>query len=381
MIRLFRLAAYAAVAGVAAMAQVQAQENAVKIGVLTDMSSLYADLSGPGAVAAVKMAVADFGGSVLGKKIEIISADHQNKPDVASAIARQWFDQGVDMITDLTTSSVALAVQEVAREKHKVILINGAASSDLTGKNCAPTSVHWTYDTTALANGTGSAVVKAGGKTWFFITADYAFGHALVPLNTADVSAFLLQAKSSKAQIIGLANAGGDTINSIKQAAEFSIVAGGQKLAGLLIFLTDVHSLGLKTAQGLQLTSAFYWDQNDETRAWSKRFSAEMHKEPTMVQAGDYSATLSWLKAVKAANSLDAAAVMEQLRSHPISDFMTKNGHIQPDGSLVREMYLFEVKKPSESNGEWDLYKPVGTIPGDVAYRRPGGNVCPLAKG
>ncbi len=375
--------------------------DVVKIGVLTDMSSLYADLSGPGAVAAVKMAAADFGGSVLGKKIEVISADHQNKPDVASAIARQWFDQGVDMITDLTTSSVALAVQEVAREKNKVILINGAASSDLTGKNCSPTSVHWTYDTTALANGTGSAVVKAGGKTWFFITADYAFGtalerdtaavveenggkvlgHALVPLNTADFSSYLLQARASKAQIIGLANAGGDTINSIKQAAEFGIVEGGQKLAGLLIFLTDIHSLGLKTAQGLQLTSAFYWNQNDQTRAWSKRFDAEMHKEPTMVHAGDYSATLNWLTAVKAANSLDAAAVMKQLRSHPINDFMTKDGHIQPDGSLIRDMYLFEVKEPSESNGEWDLYKLVGTIPGADAFKRPGGNACPLVKG
>lgn len=401
MIRSLRLAVLTAALGLVVVAPGQAQQNSVKIGVLTDMSSLYADLAGPGAVAAVNMAVADFGGSVLGKKIEVVTADHQNKPDVAAAIARQWFDQGVDMITDVTTSSVALAVQEVARDKNKVILINGAASSDLTGKNCAPTSVHWTYDTTALANGTASAVVKSGGKSWFFITADYAFGHALerdtaavvkenggavlghalVPLNTADFSSYLLQARASKAQIIGLANAGGDTINSIKQAAEFGLVAGGQKLAGLLIFLTDIHSLGLQTAQGLQLTSAFYWDQNDQTRAWSKRFDAEMHKEPTMVQAGDYSATLAWLKAVKAAESLDPMAVMKQLRSTAINDFMTKDGHIQPDGSLVRDMYLFEVKKPSESKGEWDLYKLVGEIPGDVAYKRPGGNACPLVKG
>jgi branched-chain amino acid transport system substrate-binding protein len=399
--RVFRLAAIAAALGLATVAQAQAQGNTVKIGVLTDMSSLYADLSGPGAVAAVKMAVKDFGGKVLGKDIEVISADHQNKPDVAAAIARQWFDQGVDMITDLTTSSTALAVQEVARTKNKVILVNGAASSDLTGKNCAPTSVHWTYDTTALANGTGSAVVKAGGKTWFFITADYAFGHALerdtaavvtenggkvlghvlVPLNTSDFSSYLLQAQASKAQVIGLANAGGDTINSIKQGAEFGIVAGGQKFAGLLIFITDVHSLGLKTAQGLELTSAFYWDQNDKTRAWSKRFDAQMHKEPTMVQAGDYSATLNYLKAVKAAGSLDAAKVMKELRAHPINDFMTKNGHIQPDGSLVRDMYLYEVKKPSESKGEWDLYKFIQEIPGAVAFKRPRGNECPLVKG
>ena len=401
MVGLFRLAPIAVALYMAVIAPSQAQENSIKIGVLTDMSSLYADLAGPGAVAATKMAVADFGGRVLGKRIEVISADHQNKPDVATEIARQWFDQGVDMITDLTTSSVALAVQEVAREKNKVILINGAASSDLTGKNCAATSVHWTYDTTALANGTGSAVVKAGGKSWFFITADYAFGHALerdtaavvkenggtvlghalVPLNTADFSSYLVQARASNAQVIGLANAGGDTINSIKQAAEFGIVTGGQKLAGLLIFLTDIHSLGLQTAQGLQLTSAFYWDLNDQTRAWSKRFYAVMHKQPTMVQAGDYSATLGWLEAVKAANSLDAAAVMKQLRSHPINDFMTSNGHIQPDGSLVRDMYLFEVKKPSESTGEWDLYKLVRTIPGAIAFKRPVSNACPLVKG
>ena len=401
MIGLLRLTVLAAALGVATVASGHAQQSSVKIGVLTDMSGLYADLAGPGAVAAVNMAVADFGGSVLGKKIEVVSADHQNKPDVAAAIARQWFDQGVDMITDVTTSSVALAVQEVAREKNKIILINGAASSDLTGKNCAPTSVHWTYDTTALANGTASAVVKSGGKTWFFITADYAFGHALerdttavikenggavlghalVPLNTADFSSYLLQARASKAQIIGLANAGGDTINSIKQAAEFGIVAGGQKLAGLLIFLTDIHSLGLQAAQGLQLTSAFYWDQNDQTRAWSKRFDAKMHKEPTMVQAGDYGATLAWLAAVKVANTLDPIAVMKQLQSKPINDFMTKDGHVQLDGSLVRDMYLFEVKKPSESNGEWDLYKLVREIPGSVAYKRPDGNACPLVKG
>jgi branched-chain amino acid transport system substrate-binding protein len=332
----------------------------------------------------------------------VVSADHQNKPDVGSSIARQWFDQqNVQMITDLTTSSVALAVQEVAREKNKIIMITGAASSDLTGKNCAPTAIHYEYDTTALANGTGAEVVKAGGKTWFFITADYAFGHALqndtasvveanggkvlgsvnVPLNSADFSSYLLQAQASKAQIIGLANAGGDTINSIKQAAEFGIVEGGQKLAALLLFLSDVHSLGLKTAQGLNLTESFYWDQDDQTRAWSKKFFDRTKKEPTMTQAGVYSATMHWLEAVKAANSIDGPTVIKQLKSKPINDFDIRNGHIQDDGSLVHDMFLYEVKKPSESKGEWDLYKLVATIPGAQAFKRPHGNECPAVKG
>ncbi|HWB51029.1 MAG TPA: ABC transporter substrate-binding protein [Stellaceae bacterium] len=395
-------AALLGMAGLGMAGDASAQTDTVKIGVLADMSSLYADLGGPGSVVAAQMAVDDFGGSVLGKKIEIVSADHQNKPDVGSSIARQWFEsQGVSMITDLTTSSVALAVQEVARADNKVVLISSAASSDLTGKACAPTSVHWTYDTVALANGTGAAVVKAGGDTWFFITADYAFGHSLqrdtaavveanggkvlgsvnVPLNTADFSSFLLQAQASKAKIVGLANAGGDTINSIKQAAEFGIVAGGQKLAGLLVFVSDVHSLGLKTAQGLQLTESFYWDQDDQTRAWSKKFFAKTNKEPTMAQAGVYSATLHYLEAVKAAGTLDAAPVMKQLKSKPINDFMIRNGHIQDDGSLVHDMYLYEVKKPSESKGEWDLYKLIATIPGDQAFKRPRGNECPAVKG
>ncbi|HWD59406.1 MAG TPA: ABC transporter substrate-binding protein [Stellaceae bacterium] len=397
--RRFLVAGFAA-ALLACASAAQAQDT-IKIGVLADMSSLYADLGGPGSVVATQMAIDDFGGTVLGKKIQVVSADHQNKPDVASSIARQWFDtDGVQMITDLTTSSVALAVQEVAREKNKVILINGAASSDLTGKACAPTSVHWTYDTTALANGTGAAVVKAGGDSWFFITADYAFGHALqsdtaavveanggkvlgsvnVPLNTADFSSFLLQAQASKAKIIGLANAGGDTINSIKQAAEFGIVAGGQKLAGLLLFISDVHSLGLQTAQGLNLTGSFYWDQDDQTRAWSKKFFDKTGKEPTMVQAGNYSATLHYLEAVKAAGSLDAPAVMKELKSKPINDFVIHNGHIQDDGSLVHDMYLYEVKKPSESKGPWDVYKVISTISGADAFKRPHGNACPAVK-
>jgi branched-chain amino acid transport system substrate-binding protein len=400
--RLTRFAGFVATLLLATAAQAQITKDTVKIGVLADMSSLYADLGGPGSVEAVKMAIEDFGGTVGGKKIELVSADHQNKPDVGASIARQWFDQdGVDMITDLTTSSVALAVQEVARSKNKVILISGAASSDLTGKACAATSVHWTYDTVALANGTGAAVVRAGGDTWFFITADYAFGHALerdtaaivkanggkvlgsvkVPLNSADFSSYLLQAQASKAKIVGLANAGGDTINSIKQAAEFGIVAGGQKLAGLLVFLTDVHSLGLKTAQGLQLTESFYWDMNDQTRAWSKRFFERMKREPTMNQAGVYEATTSYLNAVKAVNSLDANAVVKKLKETPINSFMTKNGKIREDGRLVRDMYLFEVKKPDESKGPWDYYKLISTIPGEEAYKRPNGNECPLVKG
>ena len=395
------LSGFCAALLLAGAAQAQTGDT-IRIGVLADMSSLYADLGGPGSLEAAKMAVEDFGGRVLGKKVEVVSGDHQNKPDVGATLARQWFDQqGVEMITDLTTSSVALAVQEVAREKNKVILITGAASSDLTGKNCAPTSVHWEYDTTALANGTGSAVVKAGGDSWFFITADYAFGHALqkdtatvveanggkvlgsvnVPLNTADFSSYLLQAQASKAKVIGLANAGGDTINSIKQAAEFGLVEGGQKLAGLLVFVSDVHSLGLKTAQSLQLTESFYWDQDDQTRAWSKKFFDRTKKNPTMTQAGAYSATLHWLEAVKAANSIDSTAVVKELKSKPIDDFNIRNGHIQDDGSLVHDMYLYEAKKPSESKGEWDLYKLIRTIPGAEAFKRPRGNECPLVKG
>jgi branched-chain amino acid transport system substrate-binding protein len=344
----------------------------VKIGVLNDMSSLYADISGPGSVEAARMAITDFGGTVNGKKIELISADHQNKPDIGSAIVTQWFDNdGVDVIVDVPTSSVALAVQEVARNKGKVFLISGAAASDLTGKACSPTSVHWTYDTVALANGTGSAVVKAGGDTWFFITADYAFGHALerdtakvvednggkilgkvrAPLNTADFSSFLLQAQSSKAKIIGLANAGGDTINSIKQAAEFGIVEGGQKLAGLLVFITDVNSLGLQTANGLQLTEAFYWDQNDETRAWSKRFFEKMKRQPSMVQAGVYGSVMHYLAAIKATGSDDGLTVVKQMKATPVNDFMTKNGKIRDDGRLVRDMYLFEVKSRRNRKG------------------------------
>jgi branched-chain amino acid transport system substrate-binding protein len=391
----------AAALWLAAGAEAQVDKD-IRIGVLGDESSLYADIGGPGSVVAAKMAVADFGGTLDGRKIEVVSADHQNKPDLGASIARQWFDRdGVDMITDLSTSSVALAVQEVARAKSKVILITTAASSDLTGKACAPTSVHWTYNTVALANGTGAAVVKAGGDSWFFITADYAFGHALqkdttaiveknggkvlgsvnVPLNNADFSSYLLQAQASKAKIIGLANAGPDMINTIKQAAEYGIVKSGQKLAGLLIFISDVHSLGLETAQGLELTESFYWDQDDETRAFSKRFFAATRKEPTMVQAGAYSAVTHYLEAVKAARTLAAPAVIKELKAKPINDFVIRNGHIRGDGMLVHDMFLYEVKKPGESKGPWDLYKLIATIPGEEAYKRPHGNECPLFKG
>ena len=393
---------FAAVLALTAPAPAQMSGDVVKIGVLNDMSGLYADISGPGSVEAARMAIADFGGSVNGKKIELISADHQNKPDVGSAIANQWFgNDGVDAIVDVPTSSVALAVQEVARNKSKVFLISGAAASDLTGKACSATSVHWTYDTVALANGTGSAVVKAGGDTWFFITADYAFGHALerdtakvvednggkvlgkvrVPLNSPDFSSFLLQAQSSKAKIIGLANAGGDTINSIKQAGEFGIVEGGQKLAGLLVFISDIHSLGLQTAHGLQLTEAFYWDQNDATRAWSKRFFDKMKREPSMVQAGVYGAVTHYLNAIKATGSDDGPTVVKQMKATPVNDFMTKNGKIREDGRLVRDTYLFEVKAPSESKGAWDYYKQIAVIPGEEAFKLPGPNECPLVKG
>jgi branched-chain amino acid transport system substrate-binding protein len=372
----------------------------VKIGVLTDMSSLYSAISGQGSVIAAQMA-ADDAGPVLGEKVQIISADHQNKPDVGSAIARKWYDEeGVDVITDVPTSSVALAVEDVSREKHKLALITGAADSDITGPKCSHYAAHWIYDTYSLAHVTGSAVVKSGGKTWFFITADYAFGHSLerdtaavvkaeggkvlgnvnAPLNSQDFSSFLLQAQASKAQIIGLANAGGDTVNSIKQGAEFGITQGGQKFAALLVFITDVHSLGLPVAQGLQLTSPFYWNMNDATRAWSKRFEAKAGHPPTFDQAGVYSAVAHYLKAVKAIGTKDPLKVMAEMRKLPINDFMTHDGKLRIDGRVVRDMYLFQVKTPAESKGPWDYYKLVETVPGDKAFRPLDAGGCPLVK-
>src|SRR6201995_3863810 len=372
----------------------------VKIGVLSDMNSLYADITGKGTGVAARMAAEDFG-PVPGRPVEIVPADHQNKADVAVNIVRNWYDnENVDMVTDGGSSAVALAVEEVSRQKQKLVLFNGPASSDITGKNCSAYAAHWNYDTYALSHVTGSAIVKSGGKSWFFIGADYAFGHALerdtaevveaeggkvlgavyAPINTSDFSSFLLQAQASKADIVGLANAGGDTTNSIKQGAEFGITPGGQKFEALLMFITDVHGLGLKAAQGLQFTTAFYWDQNDETRAFSQRFIKEVGHMPTMVQAGVYSATLHYLKAVKALGSKEPLKVMEQMRATPINDFMTHNGKLRIDGRVLRDMYLLQVKKPEESKGQWDCVKIVQTVPGEQAYRPLDKGGCPLVE-
>ena len=396
-------AGFAAALAFGATAQgAQAANDKVVIGVMNDMSSVYSYLGGMGSVVAARMAVKDFGGKVLGKPIEVIYADHQNKPDVGAAIARKWFDEnGVDAIVDLPTSSVAIAVQQVAKERGKATLISNGGSSELTGKYCSPTGVHWTYDTYALAHVTGKAIVQQGGKKWFFITADYAFGHQLqddtaavvkasggtvvgsvnVPLNNADFSSFLLQAQQSKAQVIGLANAGGDTVNSIKQAAEFGIVKGGQRLAGLLVFIADVNALGLQTAQGLMLTEAYYWDQNAQTRAFAKRFEAEFNgKVPTSGQAGVYGAVLHYLKAMQAAKTEDGVKVVAQMRAMPINDFMTHNGKLRIDGRVIRDMYLFQVKSPQESKYPYDYYKQLAVIPGDQAFRPLSESDCPLVK-
>jgi branched-chain amino acid transport system substrate-binding protein len=386
----------------AGAAQAQISDGIVKIGVLSDMSSLYADLDGAGSVTAAQMAVEDFGAAAKGMKVEIISADHQNKADVASSVARQWFDvDKVDLITGTTNSGVALAVNQVTKDKGKAFIVSGAASSDLTGKACSPNTIHWTYDTWMLANGTGNAIVKTGGDSWFFITADYAFGHALerdteavvlksggkvlgkvrAPLNTQDFSSFLLQAQASKAKIIGLANAGGDTRNSIKQAAEFGIVKGGQNMAGLLVFLLDVHALGLPTAQGLIFTETFYWDLNDQTRAFTKRF-AERNKGiyPTMIHAGVYAGVLHYLKAVEAQKGDDGTKVIAKMKEMPTDDPLFGKGMVRVDGRKIHPAYLFEVKKPAESKGPWDYYKIRATIPADQAFRPLKDGECPLVK-
>ncbi|TMQ16597.1 MAG: ABC transporter substrate-binding protein [Candidatus Rokuibacteriota bacterium] len=394
------LALIAAVAAAPASAQVS--DGVVKIGVMNDQSGTYADISGQGSVVAARMAVEDSGITKKGTKVEVIFADHLNKPDVGSQIARQWYDaEKVDVIVDVPTSSVALAINQITRDKGKAFLVSGAAASDLTGKACSPNTIHWTYDTWALANGTGSAVVKTGGDTWFFLTADYAFGHALErdteavvlksggkvlgkvrhPFPTSDFSSFLLQAQASKAKIIGLANAGADTINAIKQGAEFGIVRGGQQFAGLLVFISDVHALSLERAQGLVLTEAFYWDLNDRTRAWSKRFAAQHHGAmPTMVQAGVYSAVLHYLKAVDALKSDDGTKVIAKMKEMPTDDALFGKGTVRADGRKIHPMYLFEVKKPSESKGAWDYYKVRATIPAEQAFRPLDQGECPLAK-
>jgi len=381
--------------------QAQLSDNAVKIGVLTDMSSLYADINGPGALFATQMAIEDAGGAINGKKIELIQADVQNKADIGTAIAAKWYGvDGVDAILGAAASSSSLAVAAVANDKKRVFLATDPATSDLTSKACNAYTLHWVYDTIALANGTGSAVVKAGGKSWYFLTADYAFGHALErdvtaivtasggtivgtarhPINTSDFSAFLVQAQASRAQVVGLANAGGDTINSIKQGAEFGLVKGGQKLAGLLVFITDVHSIGLPLAQGLQLTEAFYWDLNDSTRAFAKRFAAKMGKMPTSIQAGYYSATKQYLDAIKATGTDQAEKVVAKMKEGPVDDPLFGKGYVRADGRKIHDMYLFEVKKPGESQGPYDYYKLIRTIPGDEAFRPMEKGECPLVK-
>jgi len=399
--RVFTLAALSAAL---ACGTAQAQQVTVKIGVLSDMSSLYSDIGGPGSVAAAKMAIADFTANHKDIKVDLVSADHQNKPDVGTSVAGQWYDRDhVDMIIDVPNSGVALAVSAVAKDKNKVFIVSGAAASDLTGPKCNANTVHWTYDTWMLANGTGKALVKTGGDTWFFLTADYAFGHALErdtaaavkaaggkvlgevkhPLNTSDFSSFLLQAQASKAKVIGLANAGGDTINSIKQGAEFGIVKGGQKFAGLLVFASDVAALGLPTAQGLTLTETWYWDMNDANRAWTKRWQKERpNKFPTMVQAGVYAGILHYLKAVEALKSAaDGKAVVAKMKEIPTDDPLFGKGTIRADGRKTMPAYLFEVKSPAESKHPGDFYKLRATIPADEAFRPLKDGGCPLVSG
>jgi branched-chain amino acid transport system substrate-binding protein len=373
----------------------------VKIGVMNDRSGIYSDIGGEGSVVAARMAVEDFKAADKGINVEIVSADHQNKPDVGSNVARQWYDtEGVDVIADVPTSSVALAINDITREKNKIFLNSGAATSDLTGSKCSPNTVHWTYDTWQLAHGTGGAMVENGGKTWFFLTADYAFGHALerdtaavvkaaggevigsvkTPFPGTDFSSFLLQAQASGAQVIGLANAGGDTVNSMKQASEFGITQGGQSIAGLLVFVNDIHALGLAVAQGLVLTETFYWDLNDQTREWSARFEATTGRKPSMIQAGVYGAVLHYLKAVEAVGDKDSAKVMAKMKEMPTDDPLFGKGVVRADGRKTHDAYLFRVKKPANSKGEWDLYETVATIPADKAFRPLADGGCPLVQ-
>jgi branched-chain amino acid transport system substrate-binding protein len=398
------LVSLAALATALACGSAQAQQLNVKIGVMSDMSSLYADIGGPGSTAAAKLAIADFTKDHPNVKVELLSADHQNKPDVGSGVVNKWFDtEGVDLVIDVPNSGVALATSQIASQKNKVFIVSGAAASDLTGPKCNANTIHWTYDTWMLANGTGKALVKTGGDTWFFLTADYAFGHALErdtaaaveanggkvlgkvrhPLNTNDFSSFLLQAQTSKAKVIGLANAGGDTINSIKAGAEFGIVSGGQKFAGLLVFASDVAALGLQTAQGLTLTETWYWDGNDANRAWTKRWQVERPgKFPTMVQAGVYSGVLHYLKArVALGGSPDGKAVVAKMKATPTDDPLFGKGTIRADGRKIHDAYLFEVKKPSESKYPGDFYHLRATIPAAEAFRPLKDGQCPLASG
>lgn len=375
-------------------------DDVIRIGFITDMSGVYSDIDGKAGLDAVRMAIEDFGGSINGKKIEVVSADHQNKADVASARAREWFDQQkVDVIIAGTNSATSLAMAAVAAEKKKPFIAVGAGASDLTNAQCSPYTVHYAYDTVALARGTGSAVVKDGGKTWFFLTADYAFGHALerdtmavvkaaggevkgqvrAPLGASDFSSFLLQAQASKAQILGMANAGGDTINTIKAANEFGVTKT-MKMAGLLVFINDVHSLGLEATKGMYLTDGWYWDQSDASRAWAKKFESKVGRKPSMLQAGDYSSATFYLNAVKATGSDNGDDVMKWMKSNKVNDFFAQGGYVREDGRMIHDMYLMQVKTPAESKGPWDYYKVVATLPGDEVYTKLSESTCKLVK-
>jgi len=397
--RKLALVTAALLAATAIPAAAQVSDNKVKIGILNDQSGVYADFGGKWSFEAAKMAAEDFGGKVLDAPIEVIAADHQNKPDIASNIARQWYDtEQVDSIMELTTSSVALAVQGISKEKQKINIVTGAATTDLTGAQCSPYGFHWAYDTHALAVGTGGALVEQGGDTWFFLTADYAFGYSLEeqtsnfvkskggqvvgsvrhPLATTDYSSFLLQAQSSGAKVIGLANAGLDTSNAIKQAAEFGIVAGGQRLAALLFTLAEVHGLGLEAAQGLTLTEGYYWDRNDQSREFAQRFFEHTQRMPNMIHAGTYSAVTQYLKAIQAAGTDETEAVAAKLHEMPVEDFFAENGKVAANGRMIKDMYLLEVKKPADSKQPWDYFNVLATIPGDQAYMNPAESGCPL---
>jgi branched-chain amino acid transport system substrate-binding protein len=397
--RALMAALFAAFCAAATAAHAQGNPEPIRLGLILDMSSIYADITGIGSVTAAKMAVEDFGGKVLGRPIEVLYADHQNKADIAAAIATKWFEENnVVALMDVAASSPALAVMNVARKKNRIVMLSGPGASSITNESCTPISVHYAYDTYALAHTTGLAVVRRGGKTWFFIAADYTFGHQLeadtaavvkaaggtvlgdaqVPMGTSDFSSYLLRAQQSKAQVIGIANSGSDLINTVKQAAEFGIPQSGQKLAGLLVYVTDIHSMGLPTTQGMVLSAAFYWNLNQATRQWSQRFFARLHKMPDMSQAGVYSATMHYLQAVAAAGTTDTAAVMKKMEETPIHDFFAPNGRIRPDGLMVHDMYLFQVKAPAESKGPWDYYKLLATIPPDEAFQPLAQSRCPL---
>ena len=392
-------ALFAAMAALVLTSETASAQISVKLGVMNDRSGVYSDIGGEGSVIAARMAVEDFNAAAKGITAEVVSADHQNKPDVGAGIARRWYDQdGVDVILDVPTSSVALAINQITREKNKIFMNSGAGTSDLTGSQCSPNTVHWAYDTVQLANVTGGAMVKQGGDTWFFLTADYAFGQALerdasavviksggkvlgsvrTPFPSNDFSSFILQAQASKAKVIGLANAGGDTVNSIKQASEFGVVQGGQKLAGLLMFVNDIKALGLKVAQGLVMSETFYWDANDETRAWSKRFLEKAGRMPNMTNAGVYGSVIHYLKAVSAEKTKDAGRVMAWMKANGTDDVLFGKGSIRADGRKLHDAYLLEVKRPEDSKGEWDLLKILATVPGEQAFRPMSEGNCPL---